>query len=145
GANDRMLAVLPFAHLFGFTVTLLAPLLAGATVLPVERFHAARVAQRLLSDRVTTIVGVPAVYVALLSMLERTDAPRLPDAVRLCICGGAPLDPSFQVRWEEQTGVPLRQGYGLTEAGPVSLFNRPDQPNRIGRLGTPLPGVSISI
>jgi long-chain acyl-CoA synthetase len=91
------------------------------------------------------MVGVPAVYLALLPMLERTDTSRLPDAVRLCICGGAPLDPAFQVRWEEQTGVPLRQGYGLTEAGPVSVFNRPSQPNRIGRLGTPFPGMRVSI
>lgn len=145
GPADVMLAVLPFAHLFGFTVTLAAPLIAGATVLPVERFQPARVAQRLLSDGVTVMVGVPAVYLSLLAMLEHMDAPRLPDAVRLCLCGGAPLDPAFQVRWEERTGVPLRQGYGLTEAGPVSLVNRRDQPNRIGRLGTPFPGVRLSI
>lgn len=144
-SDDRALAVLPFAHLFGFTVTLVSALLAGGTVLPVERFHPARVAQRLLAENVTVMVGVPAVYVALLGMLERMDSPRLPSSVRVCICGGAPLDPALQVRWEEQTGVPLRQGYGLTEAGPVSLFNRPGEPNRIGRLGTPFPGVRVSI
>ena len=144
-ADDRMVTVLPFAHLFGFTVTLVSVLLAGGSVLPVERFHPARVAQRILSEGVTVMVGVPSVYVALLGALERMDSPRLPESVRLCICGGSPLDPALQVRWEEQTGVPLRQGYGLTEAGPVSLFNRPGEPNRIGRLGTPFPGVKISI
>lgn len=144
-AEDRMIAVLPFAHLFGFTVTLVSVLLAGGSVLPVERFHPARVAQRILSEGVTVMVGVPAVYVALLGALERMDSPRLPSSVRLCICGGSPLDPALQVRWEEQTGVPLRQGYGLTEAGPVSLFNRPGEANHIGRLGTPFPGVKISI
>jgi long-chain acyl-CoA synthetase len=143
--DDRVLGVLPFAHLFGFTVTLLAPLLTGASVLPVERFNPGRVAQRLSSGEVTVMVGVPAMYRALLAVLERMDSSRTADALRLCICGGAPLDRDLQVRWEERTGVALRQGYGLTEAGPVCLFNRPGAPNRLGTLGQPFPGTRVSI
>ncbi|MHB1223678.1 MAG: class I adenylate-forming enzyme family protein, partial [Gemmatimonadaceae bacterium] len=48
-------------------------------------------------------------------------------------------------RWQQATGVELRQGYGLTEAGPVCLFNRVDQPNRRGTLGSPLRGVEVTI
>jgi long-chain acyl-CoA synthetase len=43
------------------------------------------------------------------------------------------------------TGLPLRQGYGLTEAAPVCLFNRPSQPNRLGTLGAHFPGVEVAI
>jgi long-chain acyl-CoA synthetase len=63
----------------------------------------------------------------------------------MCICGGAPLPPSLQDRWLAVTGAELRQGYGLTEAGPVCLFNRVDRPNRRGTLGVPFPGVSVEI
>jgi long-chain acyl-CoA synthetase len=51
----------------------------------------------------------------------------------------------LQDRWHELTGIELRQGYGLTEAGPVCLFNRVDLPNRRGTLGVPFPGVRVTI
>jgi long-chain acyl-CoA synthetase len=144
-SSDRVLAVLPHAHLFGFTATLVSPLLAGAAVLPVARFHPAQMAQRLVEGDATILVGVPAVYVALLNALETLDQPTLTGLLRLCICGGAPLDAALQERWEERTGIALRQGYGLTEAGPVALFDGPPSPGRPGVLGVPLPGVSVSI
>ena len=144
-STDRVLAVLPYAHLFGFTSTLIEPLLAGATVLPVARFRAAQTAQRLAAGDATILVGVPTVYLALLSALDRLEVPALPGPLRLCICGGAPLDAALQERWEERTGIPLRQGYGLTEAGPVALFDGPPSPVRAGVLGVPPPGVRVSI
>ena len=70
---------------------------------------------------------------------------RATDALRLCICGGAPLSVALQERWFDATGVELRQGYGLTEAGPVCLFNRVDPPNARGTLGTPLSGVEVEL
>ncbi len=48
-------------------------------------------------------------------------------------------------RWEEVFGLPLREGYGITEAAPVCLFNRVDRPNRPGTIGLPFPGVEVSI
>jgi long-chain acyl-CoA synthetase len=50
-----------------------------------------------------------------------------------------------QDRWYDATGVELRQGYGLTEAAPVCLFNRVDLRNRRGTLGVPFPGVRVEI
>jgi long-chain acyl-CoA synthetase len=63
----------------------------------------------------------------------------------VCICGGAALTGELQDRWADVTGVELRQGYGLTEAGPVCLFNRVDRPNVRGTLGLPFPGVDVAI
>lgn len=51
----------------------------------------------------------------------------------------------MQRKWETATGCALRQGYGLTEAAPVSLFNRVDLPNRLGTLGVAYPGAQVSI
>ena len=143
-ADDHVLALLPFAHLFGLTVTASAPLLAGARVSTMERFNPVRAAELML-DGVTEVVGVPSVFMALLSALERSGVKLRGSALRLCICGGAPLPRELQDRWAEETGVELRQGYGLTEAAPVCLFNRDDRPNARGALGVPFPGVEVAI
>ena len=143
-ANDHVLALLPFSHLFGLTVTASAPLLAGARVTTMDRFHPGRAAE-LLVDGVTEVVGVPSVFHALLQMIERRGLDVRSDALRVCICGGAPLPRELQDRWADGTGVELRQGYGRTEAGPVCLFNRIDRPNARGTLGIAYPGVEVGV
>lgn len=155
--DDHVLAVLPFAHLFGLTVSCMAPLLAGARVTTMARFNPATAIDAIERLGITEIVGVPSIFAGMLAALERRtesidaggtsaravrlDAP----ALRLCICGGAPLAVELQERWFEATGVELRQGYGLTESSPVALFNNLAQPNHRGTLGVPFPGVEVSI
>ena len=142
-SDDRVLAALPFSHLFGLTVTGSAPLLAGAQVVTMARFNPGRAAELLAQGGITAVVGVPAVFRALLAAVERRGEGAA--ALRLCICGGAPLDVALQDRWADVTGVELRQGYGLTEAGPVCLFNRVEDANARGTLGTPFPGVEVAL
>ena len=144
-ADDHVLALLPFSHLFGLTVTGTAPLLAGARVTTMERFHPVRAIELVEREGISEVVGVPSVFGALLSVLDRRGARLASERLRLCICGGAPLPRELQDRWADLTGVELRQGYGLTEAGPVSLFNRVDLPNRRGTLGVPFPGVEVTV
>ncbi|MDQ6830363.1 MAG: AMP-binding protein [Gemmatimonadota bacterium] len=142
---DHSLALLPFAHLFGLSVTLSAPLFAGARVTTMERFNASRAIELIRDQGVTLFTAVPSVFAALLAVLDRTGTALDAPALRVCICGGAPLAAELQDRWADATGVELRQGYGLTEASPVALCNRADTPNRHGMLGIPLPGVRVSI
>lgn len=141
--DDHVLSVLPLSHLFGLVVAFAAPLLAGGRVTTVSRFAPGRVLD-LMADGVTEFVAVPAVYHALLVAMERKGRLTA-SALRLCICGGAVLPVALQERWFDATGVELRQGYGLTEAGPVCLFNRVSLPNCRGALGVPFPGVDVSI
>ncbi|HXT18569.1 MAG TPA: AMP-binding protein [Gemmatimonadaceae bacterium] len=140
---DVALALLPFSHLFGLTVSANAPLLAGARVITMPRFNPGRAAERIAAGEITAVIGVPAVFRALLAALERLG--RGAGALRLAICGGSPLSTSLQERWSNATEVELRQGYGLTEAGPVCLFNAVDRPNARGTLGRPFPGVDVRI
>jgi long-chain acyl-CoA synthetase len=140
---DRLLAVLPFAHAFGLTVCLNAPLAAGSTILPVPKFSPAGALEMLETQGVTVLCGVPSMYMGLLSAAEKRGVPE--HGLRVALSGGAPMPLELPRRWEERFGIPLRQGYGLTEAAPVCLFNRVDRPNRIGTLGWALPGVEISI
>lgn len=141
--DDRVLAVLPQVHAFGLTVGLNAALAAGAAIVPVERYHPVRTLELTTRMGVTVFAGVPAMFIGLLSVLER--APQSLESLRITLSGGAPLHPDIQRRWEALTGTPLRQGYGLTEASPVCLFNTPDRPNRPGTLGCPVPGVKVTI
>jgi long-chain acyl-CoA synthetase len=144
---DRVLALLPFAHLFGLTVTANAPLLSGAAVTTMAKFNPNRAAEIIASGQITEVVGVPSVYRALLSAIEKRGGGRA-DArgeLRVAVCGGSPLAIALQDRWFEATGVELRQGYGLTEAGAVCLFNRVDRPNVRGSLGVPYPGVDVRL
>ena len=143
--RDHLLAALPFSHLFGLVVSGVTGLLAGARVMTMPRFQPARALELLEGGTVTMFVGVPAMYKALLSAMHRRGRPFHRGALRLCICGGAVLPEEVQDHWFDATGVELRQGYGLTEASPVALFNRVDMPNARGTLGTPFPGVDVSI
>ena len=142
--RGHALAVLPFSHLFGLVVSGVAPLLAGGRVSTMARFNPARVIELLETNDITQLVAVPSVFASVAAVVERRRA-RLAAGLSLCICGGAPLHVELQDRWFELTGVELRQGYGLTEAGPVCLFNRVDLPNRRGTLGVPFPGVRVSV
>jgi long-chain acyl-CoA synthetase len=144
-STDRYLAALPFAHLFGLTVTGTAALMAGGRVTTMPRFNPIAALDVIVADAVTVVVGVPAIFAGLLAVIERRGRRLDRHALRLCLCGGAPLDAALQERWFEATGTELRQGYGLTEASPVCLFNRPSLPNRRGTLGVAFPGCEVTV
>ena len=139
------LAVLPFSHLFGLVVSGFAPLLAGGRVTTMPRFNPARVIELLETRDISQLVAVPSVFASIAALVDRRGTRLAASRLSLCICGGAPLPVELQDRWFDLTGVELRQGYGLTEAGPVCLFNRVDLPNHRGTLGVPFPGVAVSI
>ena len=143
-SSDHVVAMLPYAHLFGLTVTGVAPMLLGARVTTLDRFNP-RTAADLVTEDVTLIVGVPAVYHALLTAIERRGIDLRDSALRLCLCGGAALPRELQDRWADVTGHELREGYGLTEAGPVCLVNRYNKPNVRGTMGEPLPGMRVQV
>lgn len=142
--TDHVLAILPYSHLFGLTVTASAPLLVGARVTTMERFNPAK-AVELLANGVTDFVGVPAVCYAMLAAIARRGIDLRDSALRLSICGGAVLPMELQDRWADVTGHELRQGYGLTEAAPVCLVNRWNEPNVRGTMGRAFPGVDVGI
>ena len=141
--DDCVLGLLPWVHAFGLTATLTAPLACGARVLPAERFHPSRALAAMEESGATVLCGVPAMYVAMVAAAEKQGVPA--HRLRVAICGGAPLRAEVARRFEEAFGVPLREGYGITECAPVCLFNRVDRPNRPGTLGYAFPGVDVSI
>ena len=140
---DRVLLSLPLFHIFGLAAGFLQVCWAGATVVLTERFEPATVADVLVEQRVSGMAGVPSMFRAMLEM----PAERLREAtagLRLCTSGGAPLPPELLAAFQEATGLPIHEGYGLTEGGPVLTTNvgRAVKPGSVGR---PLPGVELRL
>jgi long-chain acyl-CoA synthetase len=141
--DDRVLAVLPMSHSYGINGALLAPLLAGATVVTLDRF-AVNVVVATVRDHAVTVLPCVA------TMFQRIlDAPGWSredfSTVRIALSGAAPCPWPLAQAWRERTGIRILRGYGMTELHrPLSyLANDPrDFPDCIGR---PVPGVEIRL
>jgi long-chain acyl-CoA synthetase len=138
--TEVFLAVLPFFHVYGLSACQNLAVSMGACMTLLPRFQVLEVLQTITRDRVTVFPGVPAMYAAINGHhgLDGYDLT----SVRLCISGAGPLPPLVQERFERVTGARLVEGYGLTEASPVTHIN-PIQPasgkRRQGSIGVPLP------
>lgn len=141
--EERMLAVLPFFHVFAMTVILNMGLAAGAELIMLPRFDTLQVLKTIARRKPTLLPGVPTMYKALLS---HPDVARHPmRSIRYCISGGAPLPMELKRRFEEATGCVLVEGYGLSEASPVCACNPLTGVNKEGSIGLPLPGIMVQI
>jgi acyl-CoA synthetase (AMP-forming)/AMP-acid ligase II len=104
---DHALAMLPLAHRFGLTTSLVAPLLAGARVTTMAAFQPPRALEVIQSGGVTFLAGLAESYTALLTALEERGHGWSASALRVCICGGAPPSDTLRERWLDATGVEL--------------------------------------
>lgn len=137
------LATLPLFHSFGQTCIQNATLAAGGTFTLLPRFGPAEAFEIMQRDRVTLFAGVPTMYFALLHHEggERYDLSSL----KYCMCGGAPMPVEVMKAFEERYGVPILEGYGLSETSPVASFNMLDRARKVGSIGYPVWGVEMAI
>jgi long-chain acyl-CoA synthetase len=141
---DRVLLSIPLFHVFGLAAGLLQACWAGATTVLTERFDPAHVADVLVRERVSGMAGVPSMFRALLE-LPPDELRAATAGVRLCTSGGAPLPAKWLDEFRTVTGLPIYEGYGLTEAGPVLTMNEIGGPPKPGSVGRPLPGVELRL
>jgi acyl-[acyl-carrier-protein]-phospholipid O-acyltransferase/long-chain-fatty-acid--[acyl-carrier-protein] ligase len=149
-ARDRMLAVLPFFHSFGYTVTLWAPLQVGASVVYHPDPRAAREIGESCRDRKCTIYLSTATF---LRFCLRKCEPDSFKTLRLLICGAEKLPTALAEEFQKKFGVLPLEGYGCTELSPVAAVNMPDVElegftqigNKPGTVGQPLPGVAARV
>ncbi|MHB1503756.1 MAG: AMP-binding protein [Acidimicrobiales bacterium] len=142
-AGDVGLAVMPMFHIFGLNVTLGLALATGAALVPRERFDP----QSSLADigelGVTLLTGAPGMFGAWLDLPGLTGKEL--GGVRRALSGAAALDPAIARGFEERFGLPLWQGYGLTEASPGVASTLATGRNVPGSVGGPLPGVEVRL
>jgi long-chain acyl-CoA synthetase len=136
-AKEVLVAPLPLYHIFSFTVHCAAALLSGFhTVLIMDASNIKSVVADLRRVPFTVITGVNTLFFALM----RLESFRKLDfrTLKFAIAGGMKLDPSVARRWQELTGAPILEGFGMTELSPVASWN-PLNDNRLGTIGKPLP------
>lgn len=142
--EETILAVLPFFHVYGITLVMHAGLLLAArTVLIAGGWVPSEIFGAIERYRPTIFPGVPTLYVALLND-ERSRNMDL-STISTCVCGGAPLPVEVKHQFEEVIGGHLYEGYGLTEASPVTHAQPYDESGKPGSIGYPLPSTEARI
>jgi long-chain acyl-CoA synthetase len=142
-APERMLAVLPLFHIYALTTVLLRPVVDGATILLRPRFDPATTLHDIAVRRVSLFPGVPTMWIALLNHPDAAGTDF--SSLKMCVSGGAPLPFEVQRKVEALIGVPLFNGWGMTETAPAGTRVPPGVTPRPGLIGLPLPGVSMRI
>lgn len=134
-------AVLQLFHAFGFTSSLIVPLIKTIPVLLVEKFSPKKMMQILSNKDIRSFVGVPAMYNIMKGLFERGSSF---NHIQLWVSGGDYLPARLQ-EWYAQKGVDIRQGYGLTEASPIVSWNMPGIKNKLCSIGKPMPYNEVRI
>lgn len=139
-AEDRLLLFLPLFHCFGQNAVLNSGLGAGATLVLHQKFDVSEVLRSVRDDGVTMLFGVPTTFILL---CERASAADM-RSVRYYFSAAAPLPPEVEKRWQQKFGLPIHQGYGLTETSPFASYNHRFR-HKLGSVGTPIDGVEMKI
>jgi acyl-CoA synthetase (AMP-forming)/AMP-acid ligase II len=143
GPDTHSLLILPLFHVNGITVSVLSPLLAGGRATVAGRFDPRTFFDLVERYRPTYFSAVPTIY----AMLEALPAVVEPDtsSLQFAICGAAPMPPGLIARFEARYGVPIIEGYGLSEATCASTTNPRNGIRKPGTVGTALPGQRVAV
>ncbi len=138
-ANDTMLNFLPLYHIYGLTVALTLSLTVGLTLVLMPRFDITKLCELLIREGVTMMPVVPPAINAMCQAAEAGIFPKN-NTVKWIKSGAAPLAPELARRLSNLTGIIVNQGYGMTEASPVTHigFCEPPEMNRPASIGHPL-------
>jgi long-chain acyl-CoA synthetase len=141
--GEVVLSVLPFSHTYGMTTAMNLPISLGATMVLQSTFVTAEVLKAIQKEKPTLFPGVPTMYTAI------NDFPSVRkygiDSIRACISGAAPLPVEVQEAFEKLTRGRLVEGYGITEASPVTHANPLNGLRKVGSIGIPLPSTEAKI
>jgi long-chain acyl-CoA synthetase len=145
-ADDRFYGILPMSHAVGLSVVLLGSLLSGASLYLSARFDPMNARLTLERERLTVILGAPATFNQFLQYAKFRNLQSLKfPALRIIATSGAQLHPSTKSGTESLFGMPLHNGYGVTECSPTIAQTRVEAPRCDTSIGPPFPGVEIKL
>jgi long-chain acyl-CoA synthetase len=140
---ETTLCVIPFFHSYGLTSAMNLSILGAATMILVPRFNARNTLNLIHRYHPTLLPGIPTLYIAIMRELgKRRDSLQ---SIKCCMSGSAPLPAKVQEEFEALTHGKLVEGYGLSEASPVTHCNPLTDQCRNGSIGLPLPDVEAAI
>ncbi|KON30935.1 hypothetical protein AC482_02525 [miscellaneous Crenarchaeota group-15 archaeon DG-45] len=145
-AREVHVCVLPLYHIYGMTVTMNGAIVSAGAMILIPRFDPAEVLGAIQRHRATVFCGVPTLYALL---VDRPDISKFDiSSVKFCISGASSLPPEVQRRFMGLTEGTLVEGYGLTEASPVTHANPLDptlETVKIGSIGLTWPDTEARI
>lgn len=142
--EERLLAVLPFFHSYGLSTCLTCGSALGATLILHHRFRPQSVVRLIQQHEPTVFPAVPAMLAALNPLLERNPVEQM-RTIKAVLSGGAALPKSVADRFADLTGAAVVEGYGLSEASPVTHAGPLDGTAISGTIGLPLPDTDARI
>ena len=141
--KDSVYGILPITHVMGLASVLSGALASGARLHLVARFSAEHCVNYIRENGVTMLQGAPAMFAKIVDHCRARGIKQL-EGVRFIGSGGAPIDPAIKQESECLFGVPLHNGYGLTEGASIA-WTRFEDSDRDDTVGRALPGVEIRI
>ena len=141
--REIFISVLPFFHTYGMATSLNLPVGAGATMVLFPKFVAKDILKAIDSHKATVLPGIPTIYSVLGNF--RDIAKYDVSTIRYCISGAAPLPGTVLQDFERLTGGIIIEGYGLSEASPVTHCNPLRGTRKEGSIGLPFPGTECKI
>lgn len=144
-AGERILAVLPFFHVFAMTAIMNFGVEIGAELILLPRPDLKHMLAAIRRTRPTVLPGVPTLFTAIANAAGSGGRSKLDlSFIKYCVSGGAPITAEGAARFERISGAEILEGYGLSEASPVVTTTRRGAVKR-GSVGTALPGTVIEI
>ncbi|MGQ9733382.1 MAG: long-chain-fatty-acid--CoA ligase [Candidatus Zipacnadales bacterium] len=141
--QERFLAALPLFHSYGMTTCMNAGIQMASPIILLPQFKLKDVLDAINKHRPTIFPGVPTMYVAINNFPDIADYNLR--SIRACISGAAGLPVEVQQKFQQLTGGRLVEGYGLSEASPVTHGNPVFGDCRIGTIGVPFPDTDAKI
>lgn len=139
-SEDKFLCVLPMFHSFAWTTSVLAALYKGTLIAIMENFHPKDALKMIRTEGLSVVCGVPTMYNYYLML----GTPETFESMRVFVSGGASLPVEVMTNFSAKFGIPIVEGYGLSEASPVVSVNPMDKV-KVGSIGKPIEEVFVKI
>jgi long-chain acyl-CoA synthetase len=140
-SNDRLLLAVPISHCFGQNLILHHAFQSEASIILLSSFNPKKIIDIVEKEKITMIFGVPTMYRLILESSPKKERFK---SVRYCHSGASFLPEEVALSWFKQFGIPIHQGYGLTESSPLACYNDFPQSN-FTCVGKPINCVKIKI
>lgn len=141
--QEKMLAVLPFFHVFSMTVQMNMSLHMGAELVMLPKFDLKETLKTIDKEKPTMFAGVPTLYKAI---IDSKDVKKYDlSSLKVCLSGGAALNENVMHGFKKLTGIDLVEGYGLSETSPIAIANPVNGEKKLNSIGMPLPKTELKI
>lgn len=137
GQQETFLGILPYFHIYGLTVCMNLATILGAVQVPFPRYVPKDVLKAIHKVRPTIFPGAPSLYI---SLLQQKDVARYNlSSIKYCVSGSAPMPVEYIEQMRQVAGAEILEGFGLTEASPVTHLNPLAGVRKPGSIGLPFP------